>query len=45
MRISADAFRKEVDRTEAVMRELMAEKANGGQKLMEGKISRDNKTW
>ena len=43
MRISADAFRKEVDRTEAVMRELMAEKANGGQKLMEGKISRDNK--
>ena len=44
MRISADAFRKEVDRTEAVMRELMAEKANGGQKLMEGKISRDNKT-
>ena len=45
MRISADAFRKEVDRTEAAMRELMAEKANGGQKLMEGKISRDNKTW
>lgn len=45
MRISADAFRKEVDRTEAVMRELMAEKASGGQKLMEGKISRDNKTW
>ncbi|MCI6634318.1 MAG: TetM/TetW/TetO/TetS family tetracycline resistance ribosomal protection protein, partial [Clostridiales bacterium] len=45
MRISADAFRKEVDRTEAVMRELIAEKANGGQKLMEGKISRDNKTW
>ncbi len=45
MRISADAFRKEVDRTEAVMRELMAEKANGRQKLMEGKISRDNKTW
>ena len=45
MRISADAFRKEVDRTEAVMRELMTEKANGGQKLMEGKISRDNKTW
>lgn len=45
MRISADAFRKEVDRTEAVMQELMAEKANGGQKLMEGKISRDNKTW
>ncbi len=45
MRISADAFRKEVNRTEAVMRELMAEKANGGQKLMEGKISRDNKTW
>ena len=44
MRISADAFRKEVDRTEAAMRELMAEKANGGQKLMEGKISRDNKT-
>ena len=44
MRISADAFRKEVNRTEAVMRELMAEKANGGQKLMEGKISRDNKT-
>lgn len=44
MRISADAFRKEVDRTEAVMRELMTEKANGGQKLMEGKISRDNKT-
>ena len=44
MRISADAFRKEVDRTEAVMRELMVEKANGGQKLMEGKISRDNKT-
>ena len=43
MRISADAFRKEVDRTEAAMRELMAEKANGGQKLMEGKISRDNK--
>ena len=37
MRISADAFRKEVDRTEAVMQELMAEKANGGQKLMEGK--------
>ena len=45
MRISADAFRKEVDRTEAAMRELMAEKANGGQKLMEGKISRDNKAW
>ena len=45
MRISADAFRKEVDRTEAAMRELMAETANGGQKLMEGKISRDNKTW
>ena len=45
MRISADAFRKEVDRTEAAMRDLMAEKANGGQKLMEGKISRDNKTW
>ena len=45
MRISADAFRKEVDRTEAAMRELMAEKANGGQKLMDGKISRDNKTW
>ena len=45
MRISADAFRKEVDRTEAAMRELMAEKANGGQKLMEGKISRHNKTW
>lgn len=44
MRISADAFRKEVDRTEAVVQELMAEKANGGQKLMEGKISRDNKT-
>ena len=44
MRISADAFRKEVDRTETVMRELMTEKANGGQKLMEGKISRDNKT-
>ena len=44
MRISADAFRKEVDRTEAVMQELMAEKANGGQKLMEGKIIRDNKT-
>lgn len=44
MRISADAFRKEVDRTEAVMQELMAEKASGGQKLMEGKISRDNKT-
>ena len=45
MRISADAFRKEVDRTEAAMRERMAEKATGGQKLMEGKISRDNKTW
>lgn len=43
MRISADALRKEVDRTEAAMRELMAEKANGVQKLMEGKISRDNK--
>lgn len=42
MRISADAFRKEVECTEAAMRELMAEKA-GGQKLMEGKISRDNK--
>jgi len=26
------------------MRELMTEKANGGQKLMEGKIIRDNKT-
>ena len=42
MRISADAFKKEVDRTEAAIRELMAEKTGGGQKLMEGRISRDS---
>ncbi len=40
MRISAEAFKKEVDRTEAAMRELMSQKAKSGQKLTDGRISR-----